>query len=147
MLFRSYVSFLREFKIVLADTPVDRQYRHWRYFKDRCDAANQYIADPPNVSGWAAYYQEPVYYRAWINSDTINKRLKALNDLSKPGVTVDTVKIKVNSISYLQLFPNASDPNEVVKNFINYLLPQDLSQAQKDFIAKTHFPDVSLLKT
>lgn len=129
-----YVSFLREFKIVLADSPVDRKYTHWRYFKDRCDAANQRIADPPNVSGWAAYYQEPVYYRAWINSDTINKRLKALNDLSRSGVTVDTVKIKINSVAYNQLFANPADPNEVVKNFINYLLPLDLSQAQKDYM-------------
>ena len=129
-----YVGMLREFKMTLADTPIDRQYTHWRYFKDRSDAANQKIADPPNVSGWIAYYQEPVYYRAWINSDTINKRLKALNDLSKPGVTVDTVKIKINSVAYNQLFPSAADPNEVVKNFINYLLPQDLSQTQKDYM-------------
>lgn len=129
-----YVTMLREFKVVLANTPVDRQYTHRRYFKDRCDAVGQKIADPPNVSGWTAYYQEPVYYRAWINSDTINKRLKALNDFSKPGVTVDTVRIKINSVAYLQLFPNAADPNEVVRNFINYLLPQDLSQAQKDYM-------------
>ena len=129
-----YVAMLREFNVQLASTPVDRQYTHWRYFKDRCDAANQRLADPPNVSGWAAYYQEPVYYRAWINSDTINKRLKSMNDFSKPGVTVDTVKIKINSIAYNQLFPAPSDPNEVVKNFIRYLLPQDLSQTQKDYM-------------
>ncbi|MFM9909973.1 MAG: DUF1800 family protein [Chitinophagaceae bacterium] len=129
-----YVGMLREFKVVLADTPIDRKYRHWRYFKDRCDASNQRIADPPNVSGWTAYYQEPIYYRAWITSDTINKRLKALNDLSKPGVTIDTVKIKINSIAFNLLFPSASDPNAVVRSFINYLLPQDLSQTQKDYM-------------
>lgn len=129
-----YVGMLREFNIVLADTPIDRQYTHWRYFKDRCDAANQKIADPPNVSGWIAYYQEPVYYRAWVNSDTINKRLKALNDLTKNGVTVDTIKIKTNSVVFNQQFSGASDPNIVVQNFINYLLPLDLSQTQKDYM-------------
>ncbi|MBC7849621.1 MAG: DUF1800 domain-containing protein [Chitinophagaceae bacterium] len=129
-----YVSLLREFNIQLANSPLKRKYTHWRYFKDRCDAANQRIGDPPNVSGWPAYYQEPVYYRWWITSDTINKRLKALNDLTRPGVDVDGFAIKVDSIAYNKLSPAPSNPNLVVSNFILYLLPQGVSQEQYDFM-------------
>ena len=32
------------------------------------------IGDPPSVSGWQAYYQEPSFDRFWINTDTITKR-------------------------------------------------------------------------
>lgn len=134
-----YVAMLREFNVQLAASPVDKQYGHWRYFKDRCDAANQRLADPPNVAGWPAYYQEPVFYRFWVTSDTINKRLKLLNDFSSKsttGVTVEGVKIKINSIAYNQSFGNAiaGDPNAVVNNFVTFLLPQDVSDAQKSIM-------------
>jgi uncharacterized protein (DUF1800 family) len=129
-----YVGMLREFKVQLASSPVDKQYGHWRYFKDRCDAANQRLADPPDVAGWPAYYQEPVFYRFWITADTINKRLKALNlftKLGNPSVFSEGIPIKVNSISYNQLFLSPGDPNAVVDNFAMFLLPNDVTVAQK----------------
>jgi len=32
------------------------------------------FGDPPNVSGWQAYYQQPSFDKIWINTDTTTKR-------------------------------------------------------------------------
>ena len=29
---------------------------------------------PPNVAGWKAYYQAPLYDNIWINASTLQKR-------------------------------------------------------------------------
>lgn len=34
------------------------------------------VGDPPSVSGWQAYYQQPNYDKIWINSDTFIKRAR-----------------------------------------------------------------------
>ena len=46
------------------------------------------FTDPPSVSGWPAYYQEPVYDLFWINSDTIAKRSNSGNGIAKWGAWV-----------------------------------------------------------
>jgi uncharacterized protein (DUF1800 family) len=129
-----YVSLLREFKVTLASSPLEIQYAHWKYFSDRCSVEAQNIGDPPNVSGWPAYYQSPKFYEMWMNASTIQTKGRNINNLTKAGITVNSIKIKVDSVAFNKLFPNPEDPNQVVRNFITYLLPQDLSQSQKDYM-------------
>ncbi|MDB5050058.1 MAG: hypothetical protein JWO30_3129 [Fibrobacteres bacterium] len=82
------------------------------------------IGNPPNVAGWSAYYQDPVFYEVWINSDTLPRRvqftdklasakgygyptgnaittdvLALANATSKPG-TVDTLVSELAAIFY-----------------------------------------------
>lgn len=129
-----YVSFLREFKVTLASSPLDIQYAHWKYFSDRCAAEAQNIGDPPNVAGWPAYYQSPKFYEMWMTASTIQTKARNLSNLTKAGITVNGIKLKADSIAFNKLFSNPEDPNSVVSNFIKYLLPQDLSQSQKDYM-------------
>jgi hypothetical protein len=129
-----YVSMVRELNIPLATTPVELKYSVWRHFSDRTAEVDQSPGDPPNVAGWRAYYQEPVYYQAWITSDTIQKRARSLNEYIIGGTYHDSFKIKVNVIEYAKLFPNPENPNLLVQNFINYLLPKDLSTNQKAYM-------------
>ena len=129
-----YAGMVREFKIQLPNSPLELKYGNLRHFIEQMDNADQSLADPPNVAGWRAYYQDPVYYEAWINSDTIQKRAKAINDYSRDGIYSYSTKIKIDSIEYNKLFSNPSNPNEVISNFIKYLLPKDLSANQKDYM-------------
>lgn len=41
---------------------------------------------PPSVSGWPAYYQEPVYDFFWINSVTATKRIYTANNAARGGI-------------------------------------------------------------
>ena len=52
--------------------------------------------DPPSVSGWPAYYQEPVFDLFWINSDTIAKRSNSANSIAKWGAWVGSGEVKGN---------------------------------------------------
>ena len=44
------------------------------------------VLNPPSVSGWPAYYQEPVYDFFWINSVTATKRIYTANNAARWGI-------------------------------------------------------------
>ncbi|TAD86039.1 MAG: DUF1800 domain-containing protein, partial [Bacteroidetes bacterium] len=56
------VGVIREFKVKLPpaiNTMV--YYRHLNYFREQAANMEQNLGDVPNVSGWPAYYQQPLY--------------------------------------------------------------------------------------
>lgn len=74
-------------------------------------AQRQSIADPPNVAGWAAYYQEPNYYRNWIDSETYPKRIKFGENILEgaAGVKIDVVEVakRYDSVREIPAFVDA----------------------------------------
>jgi uncharacterized protein (DUF1800 family) len=128
-----YIGLNREFVIPIPVDPLDMRYKHWTHFKVRCDEAGQKLADPVDVSGWPAYRQQPVFYEAWINSTTIQKRAQNLNYFAIAGNQLENYSrtfVKIDSISSAKKFDNPEDPNALVNNFIKYMLPFPLSAAQ-----------------
>ncbi len=116
----------------------EAQYRLWLDFNESfSNPMEQRMGSIPNVSGWNAFYQVPAFHQYWINTNTIQKRAAFLtsifNGYTRTYSTLATI-IKVDVIAYVQQFPNATilDPNLLVSECIKYLLPVDLSQAQKD---------------
>ncbi len=109
------------------------QYKMWQSLDDTCDnLLGQATAEIPGVAGWLAYYQAPSYYQNWINSATMQNRVKIKNEFLD-GFWVYSVHLKMKGLDFITQFPNASvqDPNFVVDTFIEYLLPLDLDAAQK----------------
>ena len=128
-----YVGLNREIGVRIPTAPVDIVYKYWRHFKVRCDEAGQQLADPPDISGWPAYRQEPVFYEAWINSTTIQTRAKSLNYYATSGYQIEPfnlIHVKIDSVSFNQQFSNPGDPNTVVADFSKYLLPAQVSPKQ-----------------
>ena len=96
------------------------------------EAMNMNVADPPNVAGWPAFRQEPVFYQVWINSDTYPKRSRYSDYLIWDGVYINNnFRFTVNHIAFIQQFPSPDNPNAVVQNAIDFLLPNDVSPTQK----------------
>ncbi|MBL7742690.1 MAG: DUF1800 domain-containing protein [Chitinophagaceae bacterium] len=116
------------------------QYQVWNYYNDSiCMAMEQRTGSIPNVSGWNPFYQTPAFHQYWINTNTIQKRFKFLQDIFNGyNLTYNTLttNIKVNVIAFAQQFDNATcaDPNLLVAAFIKYLIPIDLSAAQQTTI-------------
>jgi Protein of unknown function (DUF1800) len=137
-----YVGLAREFDVNIPSAPLETQYSSWRSFMEFADDADQSIADPPNVSGWRAYYQVPVFYQAWISSDTIQRRARVINEFINAAVFVNDIQLRIDTVAFNKLLVDPvdpakhvpSDPNKVVSNFIKYLLPKDLSDTQKAFM-------------
>ena len=127
----------REFALVFP-TNVDliAQYAHWTNIYNLCTNLQQKLSDPPDVSGWKAYYQEPMYYEIWINSDTYPKRNQYSDQLAYNGYTYNSKKVAIDCIAFAKSLSNPSDPNVLVAESINYLFRLPLSVAARDQIKK-----------
>jgi uncharacterized protein (DUF1800 family) len=121
----------------------EAQHRVWILFTAvGLQPANQVMGEVPNVSGWPAFYQIPSFHQFWINSITMQQRLSALKaivwgfDIYMPDNTTFITRIEINEIAFVQQFPNAtiSNPDLLVDACVRYLLPVDLSAAEKQKI-------------
>ena len=86
--------------------------------------------EPPDVAGWKSYYQEPVFYRSWINSVTLIQRQKLISKLLGNGIVVQGVRIKVDVIQFISELPNVLDINEMLRHASMILFPKPLSESQ-----------------
>jgi uncharacterized protein (DUF1800 family) len=111
------------------------QHRHLNYLASNfLPSVEQNIGDPPNVSGWPAYYQEPVYDKAWITTDTFSKRQALINQLVNTGFSSGGFKMEVNMVEFAKRMSNPADPNVLILDFNKYLLRRTLSQGLRDAI-------------
>jgi uncharacterized protein (DUF1800 family) len=81
---------------------------------------------PPDVSGWPSYYQDPMYYELWVNSNSLPKRADFTDALVADSV-VD-VRAFANSTG------NPSDPNQLIDEVTTLLLRYPLSANSKTYI-------------
>lgn len=84
----------------------------------------QNLGDPPNVSGWSAYYQVPDFHEAWINTDTFPKRLRYSDTLmSSAGYNIGGgKKLIVDFVKFTDSFgADASDPNMLISSALEVL--------------------------
>ena len=75
----------REFNVIFPDaTDYVTQYNAWLIVWSNANGLaqqGQSIGDPPNVAGWEAYYQAPLYHEFWVNTDSFPKRLRFTDQL------------------------------------------------------------------
>ncbi len=89
--------------------------------------------NPPTVAGWKAYYQEPQYYRIWINSVTLKERASFTGRMVN-GKNIGGVRLEIDVLTFLGTLDNPADPNAVVDECATILLPKVLTQEQKDLM-------------
>jgi hypothetical protein len=95
---------------------------------------NQDPGDPPNVSGWPAYYQAPQYHEIWINSDTLPKRNQFTDTMITNGYTRNGKKIVINAVTFTQSLSNPADPNVLIDDTLAILYRVPLSATAKQTI-------------
>lgn len=123
----------RTFGISLpANFSVENQYKIWAYLVTYGAANGLDLGEPPNVSGYPAWYQTPEYYELWINSNTYPKRLAFTDMMLASGFSANTgTAMKINVLTFTQNFANAGDPDLLVAYCCSLLLGVDVSAAQK----------------
>lgn len=98
------------------------------------------FTNPPNVAGWPAYYQYPVYDLFWINSDTLAKRANFANGASRWGIyigngaTKGNVHIKIDWPTYISKFRNPENFDLLLAEIEERLLGAPLSEQTKSRI-------------
>ena len=85
---------------------------------------------PPDVSGWKAYYQEPSFYRIWINATTLNARMSYTNTLAGNGLTYNTIKYQIDVLKLIGMMKKVKDPNLLIKELGEFFFPFGLTDNQ-----------------
>ena len=131
------IGFCRESEIVFQpDTDYVTNYGFYNYMVSWLSNMQQNIGDPPDVSGWKAYYQEPQFNEIWINSDTLPKRNQFTDTMVLSGYTFNSKKIQLDPLAYARTFSNPGDPNAFIAELTERLLGLDISAASKAQLKK-----------
>ncbi len=94
----------------------------------------------PSVAGWKAYYQEPSFYRIWINSTTLQVRMQFTDKLTTTGYTFSGFRLVLNPLDFIATIDNPTDPNSVVEEFAKILFPQPITDDQKLILKEILIP-------
>ena len=132
------VGLCREFSVVFPSVVTDYAgaYNTWQSLNSLSINFQQNIGDPPNVAGWAPYYQQPQFHEIWINSDTFPKRNQFTDQMLGNGYTRGGKNIKVDPTVFAKTLPNPGDPNALISDSIKYLFRLPITQASMDQLKK-----------
>lgn len=106
-------------------------YGFCSYLVNWANNMQQSIGDPPDVSGWKAYYQEPQFYEVWITSDTLPKRNQFTDALVQNGYTFNGKKLFIDVAEFAKTLPKPEDPNLLIDDILKLIYRIDLSAASK----------------
>ncbi len=96
------------------------------------------IGDPPNVSGWPAYYQAPQFDKAWISTNTVPSRAIKTDSLIFWGFWVDeTNRLFADLTEFVKSLDNPSDPDLMIEEAVQLLTGVSLSEDTHAFLKKT----------
>ena len=129
---------IKNLKIDLGNNE-QQQYRMWFRLLNFAELLQQGYFSHPDVAGWKAYYQEPLYYRTWINSTTISSRFLFTN-LVLSGVRVDRLMLQANLLEVVATIDQAEDPNTLIETLVQAWLPKDIAPEQKDYLKSLLLP-------
>lgn len=116
------VGLCREFNVAIPGSgQYEQQYNHWYVLYAHAATMNMNIGDPPVVSGWPAYYQQPMYHEIWIDSDTIAKRISFADAIFDNGISQNGATLKVDVVAFASSMPNPADPNDLIADSVKYL--------------------------
>jgi uncharacterized protein (DUF1800 family) len=86
----------------------------------------QDLFQPPDVSGWPAYHQEPMLYEMWVNSNSLPRRAEFTDKLFDQGL--------VNLKAFVMNSADPSDPDRLVTDITTLILRYPLSDNSKAYI-------------
>ena len=118
-------------------------YRFWRNRGDNITNQGQDILESPNVAGWPAYYQDPLYHEIWINAVTLPLRTSdislyfrdsGINATSGEPGTPEDVRIYAEPIKLLDEIDTPDDIDFIIELFCKWFFPvySEISEEQKE---------------
>lgn len=95
---------------------------------------------PPSVSGWPSWHLTPSYNRLWLNSSTLQRRVDLTQGIGWSGIWVDGEGRPMDWLGFITTFDDPTDPNELVREFAEVFLPQELQTEQLDELKESLIP-------
>ncbi len=95
---------------------------------------------PPNVAGWKAYYQEPVFHQIWLNSVTLPQRMGYAWVVINNGFEIEGERIIVDPLKIVDALSNPSDVNEMISEVVKIFLPKPITVSQRVYLKTVLIP-------
>ncbi len=98
------------------------------------------IFNHPSVAGWKAFYQEPLYYRIWINSASLPVRMQIGTLLARRQLAIGDNQFGIDVLDFVSKLDNPFDVNEMIDEFSRIVFARELTQNQKDYLKEVLIP-------
>jgi uncharacterized protein (DUF1800 family) len=130
---------LRKLEVDIPDELL-ASYEFWNLFWVTMRDQEFELGSPPDVAGWPAYYKEPQFNQLWINSATLPQRAIFIEKILNSNYKQQGVTIQPDVISLAQVTSEPSNPNKLVSEFCELLLPVTISQTKRDLLKDILIP-------
>ena len=95
----------------------------------------QEMNDPPNVSGWAPFYQAPGFDKLWITTETIKNRAIATDSFIWWGYwNPSGQNINADVLSFTEGLDDPGDPNSLIAEVVEMSHGIDITDASRLFL-------------
>lgn len=129
------VGLCREYDVQFSpDMGVTDLYGMYLQVQQWASNMQQNIGDPPNVSGWPAWYQEPQYDKVWVNSDTLPRRNQFTDKMITGGITRFQNKAVVDPLSFAKHVSDPSNPDTLISESVRMLYMVNLAPKDIEFL-------------
>lgn len=144
------VGTIRHFEQAMGNANTFENYSLILKLRDYCRLLQQDLYEPPEVAGWKAYHQAPIFHEDWITTLTLPLRFCYTDELTQ-GVSVPifdntntetgTQTLKLDAVTYVQNgvtngnFSDATNATTLVTEIVDYLFPVALSSEQLSALA------------
>lgn len=114
---------------------VEKEYDHAYHIYIMSSDLDQALFYHPNVAGWKAYYQEPQFYKLWINNLLLPKRHQFCKLMVEGGTfSYNDVNYQITSLvpvlEIVSSIPDAFDPNVLINSLAEIMFNYPITPAQ-----------------
>ncbi len=132
-----FSTFVKQFKVTMPTSPVEDVFSAYLTLHYGAAVTGLNWGNPPNVSGWPAYYQTPQFYQLWLNSDTLPKRIMYTVLLMVGFQYKGTNTLVSDIIEVAKQFSDPSNPNTLIQESIDLMYAMDISSAKKQSLKQS----------
>jgi len=115
-------------------SPTDRveAYQFYDSIIRGLEALDMNYYEPPNVAGFKAYYQEPLFYRSWITATTLPLRQAYTTALATGYIRLRKTDqlLGIDILKYITKLESPDEADSLIKELATIHMPQPLSEAQ-----------------
>jgi hypothetical protein len=130
-----FIGAAHQFKLQLGN-----KVEGWWLMVAALDNMGQSIGNPPNVAGWPAYSEFPLFDKNWVVSEYLSYRSRWIKGISYFEEAIynplPEPKLKFDFIGYVDQLPNANDPRKLVKSSLFLLCSIQPNKDQTDYLIK-----------
>jgi len=109
--------------------PDTRSYFFFRHMNWITSNQGMEIHNPPSVSGWPAFYQDPIYDLYWINSVTIKARKEITENMSRWGLWLeDGNNLRPNLESFIDSFDEPEKLDSIISQLADRFLGAEIPE-------------------